>query len=243
MIKRLAVRWSFLFPIYLLAAAALNAPSPLRFGTPGIDARLSLAVIAAALFFVPARYSGWPMALTGAIGAWRTALFMGFGPAPPDLGLAALSIFCGAIGFGRLATQGGWARRFAEFALSAAPLALAAGRGQWIAAAVALGFAAVGASRRNATPDPRGAAALIGLLLTAGGVLGIRGVEWRREAGVREALAELPAAKADQPYERIFFQRGVSFTAEGGARYGSKESRQMLAALVAYGVDAIALIP
>ncbi len=56
-------------------------------------------------------------------------------------------------------------------------------------------------------------------------------------------LASLPKPAANLPYERRFFQRGVSFTAEAGVRYGSEESIAQLKRLAAYGVNAIALVP
>jgi len=44
-------------------------------------------------------------------------------------------------------------------------------------------------------------------------------------------------------YPRLFFQRGVSFTAERGVGYHDGEAQRMLAQLPAFGVNAIALIP
>ena len=59
------------------------------------------------------------------------------------------------------------------------------------------------------------------------------------------ALAYLLTASGATPgrHARLFFQRGVSFTAERGVRYGSPDSMDMVRGLASFGVDSIALIP
>lgn len=67
-----------------------------------------------------------------------------------------------------------------------------------------------------------------------------------REAELAKARAEmemLPKIPENAPYEKIFFQKGVSFTAEFPAVYTSEAARTMLRQLPAYGVNAIALVP
>lgn len=61
----------------------------------------------------------------------------------------------------------------------------------------------------------------------------------------RVSLVWLAAAAAvlAQPARTPVFQRGVCFTAERGVRYGSEESKKMLRALPAYGVNSVALVP
>ncbi len=66
--------------------------------------------------------------------------------------------------------------------------------------------------------------------------------EQRREHTQQRLAAILPPA-ADSPYPKLFFQRGVCFTAEHGVGYGSAESLTQLSELAAYGVNAIALVP
>lgn len=67
-----------------------------------------------------------------------------------------------------------------------------------------------------------------------------------REAQSKEQIQRLAAArnvpKPDR-YQQYFFQKGVSFTAEGGLGYDHPLAAQMLAKLPAYGVDSIALVP
>jgi hypothetical protein len=66
---------------------------------------------------------------------------------------------------------------------------------------------------------------------------------WGGDLLVQRVLTSLPPTDSNAPYPKRFFQRGVSFTAEGGARYDTERARQMLEQLPAWGVDAIALIP
>ena len=48
---------------------------------------------------------------------------------------------------------------------------------------------------------------------------------------------------AGKPYEQLFFQKGVNFTAEWPDTYGSDGAWHMLARFPGYGVNAIALVP
>ena len=59
----------------------------------------------------------------------------------------------------------------------------------------------------------------------------------------RAALANLPEAAPDAPYEKLFFQKGVNLTAEFPAPYDSEGARAMLDVLPQYGVNAVALVP
>jgi len=65
----------------------------------------------------------------------------------------------------------------------------------------------------------------------------------RQQARTAAVLAALPKPAPNAPFERQFFQRGVSFTAEAGVRYGSDDSIAQLKQLPAYGVNSIALVP
>lgn len=64
-----------------------------------------------------------------------------------------------------------------------------------------------------------------------------------RSLQARAELAAIPDLPAHAPYPRIFFQRGVNFTAEWPNRYDSEGARRMLRLLPQYGVNAIALVP
>lgn len=90
-----------------------------------------------------------------------------------------------------------------------------------------------------------GAAATIllaGTVSYAGGAIN-RARARARSAETRALLATLPAVPAGAPFPKIFFQKGVSFTAEYPDVYASPGARRMLEALPAYGVNAIALVP
>ncbi|MBZ5563498.1 MAG: hypothetical protein LAP13_13890 [Acidobacteriia bacterium] len=64
-----------------------------------------------------------------------------------------------------------------------------------------------------------------------------------RQAANRAAMSALPPIPANSPYTKIFFQKGVNLTAQFPDTYDSKGARQMLDALAAYGVNAVALVP
>jgi hypothetical protein len=68
-------------------------------------------------------------------------------------------------------------------------------------------------------------------------------IEKARVARNRAAMAALPEIPRDLPYPRLFFQKGVNFTAEFPATYDSEGARHMLEQLPIYGINAIALVP
>ena len=59
----------------------------------------------------------------------------------------------------------------------------------------------------------------------------------------RPFLSKIQESLVGRPYEQVFFQKGVSFTAEWPDTYGSDGALHMLARLPRYGVNAIALVP
>ncbi len=67
--------------------------------------------------------------------------------------------------------------------------------------------------------------------------------ERTRQAANRAAMASVPEIPSDLPYPKIFFQRGVTLTAEFPDVYASEGARRMLEALPQYGVNAVALVP
>ncbi len=64
-----------------------------------------------------------------------------------------------------------------------------------------------------------------------------------RIARSRAALASVPVVPPEAPYPKLFFQKGVNFTAEWPDPYASLGAQQMLAKLPLYGINAIALVP
>ncbi len=65
----------------------------------------------------------------------------------------------------------------------------------------------------------------------------------RRAARARAMVASLTKPSPNAPYPKVFFQRGVNFTAEFGAPYASGAALDALGRLPQYGVNAVALVP
>ncbi len=63
------------------------------------------------------------------------------------------------------------------------------------------------------------------------------------QAANRAAMSSLPLIPTNSPYPKVFFQKGVNLTAQFPDTYDSEGARQMLEALPAYGVNAVALVP
>lgn len=89
--------------------------------------------------------------------------------------------------------------------------------------------------------------ALAGLLITAVTGTGLGAKDRMRAASEEEAhsqlLAKAQAATPPPDHGRIFFQKGVNFTSEGWAHYGTEASLRTLRAVHDRGVDSIALVP
>jgi hypothetical protein len=64
-----------------------------------------------------------------------------------------------------------------------------------------------------------------------------------RQATRAAFLSTLPKPAATAHYPKIFFQRGVNFTAEGPVGYDPQSAVPLLDQLKTYGVDSIALVP
>ncbi len=89
--------------------------------------------------------------------------------------------------------------------------------------------------------------AFLTVLLAAGTMRGGRMLNdaflGAKQAANRAAMSPLPPVPANEPYTKVFFQKGVNLTAQFPDTYDSEGSRQMLHALAAYGVNAVALVP
>jgi len=84
---------------------------------------------------------------------------------------------------------------------------------------------------------------LLGAGVTWGGRAATAAFENARRAESEAAMEELPPIPRDLPYPKIFFQKGVTLTAEFPDVYASEGARRMLEALPRYGVNAVALVP
>jgi len=83
---------------------------------------------------------------------------------------------------------------------------------------------------------------LMGLLLF-GAFYSYRAVARKQVRDLKKQLAIIPDPAANAPYPKLFFQRGVNFTAEFPAFYGTDAATVMLQRLPAHGISAIALVP
>lgn len=79
--------------------------------------------------------------------------------------------------------------------------------------------------------------------ITFGGPAIMRAFQQRRLAANQAAVANLPPIQVNAPYPKVFFQKGVSFSAEFPDPYASAGARQMLRSLHADGVNAVSLVP
>lgn len=70
-----------------------------------------------------------------------------------------------------------------------------------------------------------------------------RAFELRQLDANRAAMAKLPPIPVNAPYLKVFFQKGVTLSAEFPNPYASAGARQMLRLLPRYGVNAVAIIP
>lgn len=119
--------------------------------------------------------------------------------------------------------------------------------------AVAAVLASLGVSESYAAESQRirPQSILAGLVATAllavgvvwGGPMVVQAFQQHVESANQAAVAKLPPIQADAPYPKIFFQKGVSFSAEFPNPYASAGARQMLRALHEDGVNAVALVP
>jgi hypothetical protein len=89
-------------------------------------------------------------------------------------------------------------------------------------------------------------AAVSGILLTALAATGLTAkgrMDRAAELETRAAASRKAESVPVKDHGRVFFQKGVNFTSEGWARYGTEQSIRTLRAVHARGVDSIALVP
>jgi Glycoside Hydrolase Family 113 len=115
--------------------------------------------------------------------------------------------------------------------------------------AVAALLVSVWPIRRPARPAPRAgqralAAGIAAFALMIAGVrAGQSAIERAQRIAAEKAMAAYPPIPVDAPYPKIFFQKGVSVSAEGWGGYESDSARRTLETLRQYGVDAVAIVP
>src|SRR5258708_36648133 len=84
---------------------------------------------------------------------------------------------------------------------------------------------------------------LLAIVFLFGAFYSYRALARRHTHELETRLATLPDPAANTLYPKFFFQRGVNFTAELSAFYGSDAAVEMLKKLPAHGINSIALVP
>jgi Glycoside Hydrolase Family 113 len=87
------------------------------------------------------------------------------------------------------------------------------------------------------------ATGLLAIGITWGGPALTHAFEQHQLDANRAAIASLPPIPENAPYPKVFFQKGVSFSAEFPDPYASAGARRMLRSIQKDGVNAVALIP
>ena len=217
--------------------------------------------------------AGLALALLGQVGmvTWLWRLFYRIAMSPQGIVVSAFFFSLMSLGLHWMLTAHGnsryWARVGSLLADFVLPPAIAGIVGvlchyPWISRqAFSLLIPAVLASLlvsllppRRLAPEPRrigwrsvaaGLATTLAFLAAAswGGQVATGAFERARLAANQAAMASFPKAPADLPYPKLFFQKGVNFTAEFPDVYASEGARRMLELLPQYGVNAIALVP
>jgi Glycoside Hydrolase Family 113 len=134
------------------------------------------------------------------------------------------------------------ASRFGNFLWMLAPPAAVA--------AALVSFRAPGSSAADSQPvnlraifSGLATTVLLAAGVTWGGPMVVHAFQLRQQRANEAAVAKLPPIQVNAPYPKIFFQKGVSFSAEFPNPYASPGARQMLRTLHADGVNAVALVP
>lgn len=73
----------------------------------------------------------------------------------------------------------------------------------------------------------------------------MQGRQWQQKqhaAEIERTLANLPRPRPGQEFHKLYFHRGISFTANGFG-YESAEARSLLARLPEFGIQSIAVVP
>jgi hypothetical protein len=248
---------------YFVMAAGQRPPSNISF-TPDQIIQTGVLLLAFPILFWLRRRSaslaGLALASVGLIplGAWLTSVL--FRHSVPSRGTipAMIGVFFVVAGLRWAAATvpgGYWARvgfTLSAFALPAAVLAyLARGfRPSWfvlLPPAIVLLLALLGLRRLTPTPaEVRGRSFVAGVLATALILTAIlQGRQWqerRHESELARLRATLPRPAPDAPFPKLYFHRGVTFTANGYS-YESEQARSLLVQLPAFGIQAVAVAP
>ncbi len=253
------------------AASRPPVASPARRGNggPSVPAGLGTALLLGLVVRRHRVIAGVSLAMLGAVGTPQLVMRMAFMKQATTADILAVCLFFAILCAGMrllligLAPQGFWRRVGALYAafvipvsivLVSASLLLFRRRLPGFYFPVALAPAALSAMLVSLWPVRhsdgfvpltwRPVAALIAaaLVIAAAGWTGARTFAYARQETASAALAAIPPIPTDLPFPKMFFQKGVNFTAEFPG-YSSENARLMLRALPKHGINSIALVP
>jgi hypothetical protein len=248
---------------YFVVAGGQRPPSNISLTPDQIILAGILLLAFPVLFWLRRRsacLAGLTLASIGLIplGAWLTSVF--FRHAVPSRGAVPAMIGATLVVIGlRWAAATVPGRYGARVAFIVAALALPVAvlpylargfRPSWFAllpAATVILFAVFALLRLAPTPtEVRGRSLIVGALTTAMILAAIlQGREWqqrRHESELAALRSTLPTPALDAPFPKLYFHRGVNFTANGYS-YESEQARSLLLQLPAFGIEAIAVVP
>lgn len=238
-------------------------------GGPSVTAAMAAAAILALCARKHPVCAGLTLAMIGAVGMPQLVTRMVFRNQWGGDEVASSLVFFGILCAGlRLMLQGlapeGYLRRigilYISFVIPAAIALVSTGRLLFhrqtptfyipmLLAPAALGALLVSLWRvrklegATTTWHPVAALAAVALLIAAAGQAGAQAFERARHDTANTALAALPAIAPSLAFPKMFFQKGVNFTAEFPGGYPSEGAREMLRSLPKHGVNSIALVP
>ena len=247
--------WLLAYPLYWASGSLVN----LAFRLVGMRLPMVASVALPALVWLALRRVGWVGGLALVFAAWWPlgrivpfAMRRGWPPGWQDIAAVAVASVAMYEGLKQLRLRGWWLVAAMVPSAIALPLVEAGRRGPLVFVLLQIAplvLATLIAMRIKDTPAaapvwrPAILAAVVALALGGGSEGAIRWREESRRAEEQRLVESLRREATPRDYPKLFFQRGVSFTAEAGVRYGSEESRKMLEQLTAYGVNAVALVP
>ncbi|MEO8126182.1 MAG: hypothetical protein ABJF23_19465 [Bryobacteraceae bacterium] len=253
------------------ASSKAPVPAPARRGSGGPS--IPVALGAAAVLALCARkypvYAGLTLAMIGAVGTPQFITRMVFrnqwGAVEIGSALMFFIILCAGL---RLMLRGlapeSYLRRigflYASFVIPAAVILASAGLllfhrqvptfyipmllAPAALAALIVSFPHVRRDAHGAvTWHPVAVLMTLAILIAGGGRAGAQAFDRVRATNANAAIASLPSLDKGLPFPKMFFQKGVNFTAEFPGGYPSEGAREMLRSLPTHGVNSIALVP
>lgn len=238
------------------SARSVDGPSTRSGRTPAGNLAVAAGLLLL-LWLAPPRLrpmTGLFLAICGTLGGFW---WIWMRRAPPWHEFAFVPVLLIGLWFHARAIQAAWWSRmvavFVVFVIPATLTQLLMRRGFGIPVQFVLSVAAAGAIAILATWKRQAGAtarswkpALAGFVMTAvaASALTMNGrLQEQAERARKQQMLEQSQSVPAKDHGRIFFQKGVNFTSEGWAHYGTDASVKTLRAVHAKGVDSIALVP